>query len=88
MNDDPSQETTMREHDVRFDSAGATLAGTVCRPLDPREDARVAARPCPAVLLVTGCGPMDCDGSHPRLRLDVSRQLAHALAQRGVASLR
>lgn len=79
-----TRETTMREYDVRFDSAGAALAGTVCQP----GDARAAARPCPAVLLLTGSGPMDRDGSHPRLRLDVSRQLAHALADHGIASLR
>lgn len=73
-------EETVREHDVRIDVEGATLAGTVCRPRGPQQS--------PAVLLLTGSGPMDRDGSHPRLRLDVSRQLAHALADHGIASLR
>ncbi|NNU26399.1 alpha/beta hydrolase family protein [Isoptericola sediminis] len=74
-----SPPTAIREHDVRFTSEGATLAGTVCRPDSP---ARAA------VLLLPGSGPLDREGSHPRLQVDVSRQLAHALAARGVASLR
>ncbi len=75
-----SHRQTRREHEVRIDAAGVTLSGTVCQPFE--------AQQCPAVLLLTGSGPMDRDGSHPRLRLDVSRQLAHALADHGIASLR
>jgi hypothetical protein len=74
----------LREAEIRFDTqgatlAGATLAGTVCR--------RVGSDRAPAVLLLTGSGPLDRDGSHPRLKLDVSRQLAHDLARHGIASL-
>jgi uncharacterized protein len=42
----------------------------------------------PAVLLATGSGPLDRDSNHRRLRFDVTRALAHALAEGGLASLR
>jgi uncharacterized protein len=71
---------TMHEYEIHIETDGTTLAGTVCHPVEPN--------PCPAVLLLTGSGPLDRDGSHPRLKLDVSRQLAHELAGHGVASLR
>ena len=47
-----------------------------------------ATGPVPAVLLVCGSGPLDRDGNHKRARFDVSRQLARALADAGLASLR
>ena len=42
----------------------------------------------PVVLLVAGSGPTDRDGNQPRLRSDMLRQLAGALAAEGVATLR
>jgi hypothetical protein len=65
---------------LTFDSGGLTLAGTVTQP--PGADA------APGVLLVGGSGPLDRDGNHKRLRLDISRQLAAALHDAGIASLR
>ncbi len=56
------------------------LAGTLTLPDSPR--------PAPAVLLASGSGPLDRDSNHRRARFDVSRQLAHALAAAGLASLR
>jgi pimeloyl-ACP methyl ester carboxylesterase len=44
--------------------------------------------PFPAVLLASGSGPLDRDSNHKRARFDVGRQLAHALADAGLASLR
>lgn len=70
----------MRERRVRLASGEQLLGATVCLP--------EGEGPFPAALLVTGSGPLDRDANHKRLRVDVSRQLAHALAASGVASLR
>ncbi len=56
------------------------LAGTLTFPATPG--------PAPAVLLASGSGPLDRDSNHRRARFDVARQLAHALAAGGLASLR
>ncbi len=56
------------------------LAGTLTLPDAPA--------PVPAVLLAAGSGPLDRDSNHRRLRFDVTRALAHALAEGGLASLR
>ena len=56
------------------------LAGTLTLPDVPT--------PVPAVLLAPGSGPLDRDSNHRRLRFDVTRALAHALAEGGLASLR
>ena len=56
------------------------LAGTLALP-----DGEL---PAPAVLLASGSGPLDRDSNHRRARFDVSRQLAIALAEGGLASLR
>ncbi|RKN43487.1 alpha/beta hydrolase family protein [Micromonospora endolithica] len=70
----------MPETDITFRSAGATLAGTITRPHVDRS--------VPGVLILAGSGPLDRDGNHRRLRLDISRQLAVALHDAGLASLR
>jgi uncharacterized protein len=57
------------------------LAGTLTLPDD-------VPGPVPAVLLAAGSGPLDRDSNHRRMRFDVTRQLAHALATGGMASLR
>lgn len=44
--------------------------------------------PFPAALLIPGSGPVDRDSNHPRMPLEVTRQLAEALAGAGVATLR
>ncbi len=56
------------------------LAGTLTLPGD--------GPPAPAVLLASGSGPLDRDSNHRRARFDVARQLAHALADAGLASFR
>jgi hypothetical protein len=40
------------------------------------------------VVFASGSGPLDRDSNHRRARFDVARQLAHALAAGGLASLR
>ncbi|MGY1669355.1 alpha/beta hydrolase family protein [Geodermatophilus sp. SYSU D00710] len=57
-----------------------TLAGTLTLPGSPG--------PVPAVLLAPGSGPLDRDSDHRRARFGVTRELAHALAEGGIASLR
>ena len=70
----------MHSSDITFSAGTAPLSGTFTRPdLDG---------PVPAVLLITGSGPLDRDANWKRMRFDTSRQLAVALAQAGVASLR
>src|SRR4051795_9916134 len=44
--------------------------------------------PAPAVLIASGSGPLDRDSNHRRARFHVARQLAHALAAGGLATLR
>ncbi|MEX5720655.1 alpha/beta hydrolase family protein [Geodermatophilus maliterrae] len=56
------------------------LAGTLTLPDSPG--------PVPAVLLAPGSGPLDRDSDHRRARFGVTRELAHALAEGGLASLR
>lgn len=70
----------MSELDVRFASGDQTLAGSLRLPAGPG--------PFPAVLLITGSGPLDRNSDYRKLRIGVSRQLAEALAARGIASLR
>jgi uncharacterized protein len=56
------------------------LSGTLTLPDGPL--------PVPAVVIASGSGPLDRDSNHRRARFDVARQLAHALAAGGLASLR
>jgi uncharacterized protein len=56
------------------------LAGTLALP--------DGAGPFPAALITSGSGPLDRDSNHRRARFDVARQLAAALADAGLASLR
>ncbi|MGY1815047.1 alpha/beta hydrolase family protein [Blastococcus sp. SYSU D00820] len=70
----------MRELDVLVPGEPA-LAGTLTLPAG-------ASGPVPAVLLAAGSGPVDRDSDHPRARFGVTRALASALADGGLASLR
>ena len=70
----------MRQTQMSFPSAGATLAGTFATP--------DTDGPFPAALLLPGSGPLDRDGNMKRIRLDVSRGLATVLADHGWASYR
>jgi fermentation-respiration switch protein FrsA (DUF1100 family) len=70
----------MKERSLTFTSGEQQLAGTLCTP--------GGSDPTPAVLLLSGSGPLDRDGNHRQLPLGVSRQLAWALADRGVTTLR
>ena len=68
----------LREEEVELESGDVRLAGTLSLP--------TGEGPFPGVLLLTGSGPQDRDGTlwdRPR-----HRHLAHALAGRGIAVLR
>lgn len=67
------------ETEIEFTVGEVRLAGTLALP---------DAAPVAAALLVPGSGPVDRDSDHPRMRIGVTRALAHSLAGAGVASLR
>ncbi|MCD5416277.1 alpha/beta fold hydrolase [Candidatus Bipolaricaulota bacterium] len=69
------------EEEVSFVSEGVTLAGTLILP-------EGATAPVPAVLFIHGSGPIDRDGNAMGVEIDTQRQLAHALAETGIGSLR
>jgi len=71
----------MTEREIAFASDGLTLMGTLALPSE-------GERPFPAVLFLHGSGPVDRDGNAAGMQMDAYRQLAHALAQDGIASLR
>ena len=68
------------EREVRFQSDGVLLAGTLTSP--------EAATKSPALLLVPGSGAVDRNGNGDGLNTDLYRHLAHQLAQVGFATLR
>lgn len=70
----------LRETEVSFGAGTETLAGTLAVPERPG--------PVPAVLLITGSGPLDRNADHKNLPIGVSRQLARALAAQGIATYR
>jgi pimeloyl-ACP methyl ester carboxylesterase len=70
----------MREVELRFPGPDRDLAATLVVP--------PGAGPFPAAVLVSGSGPVDRNSNAPRLEIDSTRQLAHALARAGFASLR
>ncbi|MEV1285767.1 alpha/beta fold hydrolase [Micromonospora sp. NPDC049679] len=70
----------MRDIALRFTAADQTLAGTLTLP--------PGTGPFPAVVLISGSGPLNRDSDHRKGAFGVSRELAVALAGAGVASLR
>jgi alpha-beta hydrolase superfamily lysophospholipase len=70
----------MEEREIRFESGGLRLAGTLALP--------GSGGPFPGVLFITGSGQVDRDENHPKMRLNAFYDLSHYLAQNGIASLR
>ena len=66
---------------LTFRSGDVELAGTLCLPT-------AGGPPRAAAVLVNGSGKLDRDGDDRRAPLGVSRQLADALANSGIQSLR
>jgi len=77
----PSGAETYLEREIAFASGDLTLVGTLTLPL-------AGERPFPAALFLHGSGPIDRDGNAQGMEMDAYRQLAHVLAEAGVASLR
>ncbi|GGI06310.1 alpha/beta hydrolase family protein [Egicoccus halophilus] len=70
----------MRSRELTFVVDGLTLHATLTLP--DRDDRS------PAALLIPGSGQVDRDSDHRKLPLGVTRELATALAEAGIASLR
>ena len=70
----------VRELPVEFRVGTDRLEGSLMVP--------AGEAPFPAALLIPGSGPVDRDSNHPRMPLEVTKQLAQALAEAGIASLR
>lgn len=67
---------------INFPGSNSLLSGTLTLP------AGIAFQ-VPGVVLIQGSGPTDRDGNQPPvIRTDLLRQLADALARKGIASLR
>ena len=79
--DEEADIESIDERNVAFASDGLTLMGTLALPSK-------GEGPFPAALFLHGSGPVDRDGNAAGLEMDAYRQLAHALARVGIASLR
>jgi len=70
------------EEPFEVDNRGAKLAGVLWMPAQ-------RSGPVPVVIVIAGSGPVDRDGNAGgMLRSDAYRQLAEALARRGIATIR
>lgn len=71
------------EHEVKLAGPdGVELAGALLLP-PSSGDAKL-----PGVIMVAGSGPTDRNGSAPGITIDLLKQIAEALAEEGIASLR
>jgi len=77
----PSGAETYEEREIAFASGDLTLVGTLAWPAS-------GAGPFPAAVFLHGSGPIDRDGNAEGMEMDAYRQLARALAEAGIASLR
>jgi len=81
----PARAQGVKERPVRFAGvAGAELAGTLTLPMISE------LQYVPGVVLIAGSGPTDRDGNNPLApaRIDLLKQIALALADAGIATLR
>ena len=72
--------TAIAERDIEFTSGTLTLTGTFTTPAE--------TGPAPALLLLPGSGQTDRDDNAKKLALNVFPQLAHAIGECGIATLR
>jgi pimeloyl-ACP methyl ester carboxylesterase len=78
----PGEKSQAMTHEraVIIPSGSLQLAGSLRLP--------EAGLPCPAVLLIPGSGQVDRDENAPKARLNALHEIAAALAEHGIASLR
>ncbi|WP_162252847.1 alpha/beta hydrolase [Arthrobacter sp. Soil782] len=74
-----SSQAILTETEVTIDADDVRLSGTYTH---------AGEHPVAQVLLLPGSGEVNRDADHRRIPLGVSRDLAHALAAKGIASLR
>ena len=74
--------SSLEEREISFESDGLAFTGTLAVPLN--EDSRLR----PAALLIHGSGPVDRNGNAAGMQMDAYRQIAHSLAEVGIASFR
>lgn len=77
----PAPPTNVVEQPLDVTSHGLVLPGTLALPSTFRGT-------IPVAVLVAGSGPTDRNGNGPLTQTDLYAQLAHQLAQRGIASVR
>jgi len=78
--EDSSLPESIVEETLSFENDDLILEGTLATPS--------GSGPHPAVLFLHGSGPVDRDGNAAGMPMDAYRQLAHVLAEGGVASFR
>ncbi|MEJ2280265.1 MAG: alpha/beta hydrolase [Candidatus Lokiarchaeota archaeon] len=70
----------MQEQEIKFNSNGTELAGTLTFPS--------TSGTFPGVLLIPGSGKVDRDENHKKMKINAFFEISHYLAQNGIASLR
>jgi uncharacterized protein len=75
-----SQEVKFHEKETWVNSGNDTLYGSVTEPVNLKK--------FPVVLLISGSGPTDRNGNNPQMKNDALKQVAYALAEGGIASIR
>lgn len=68
------------ESNIFLETAGGQIHGTFTEP--------VGKNMYPAALIIAGSGPTDRDGNNSMMKNDGLKQLAHELANKGIASIR
>jgi uncharacterized protein len=75
-----TQAANFNEKETWVISGGDTLHGSLTEPLKLKK--------FPVVLLISGSGPTDRNGNNPQMKNDALKQVAYALAEKGIASVR
>ena len=75
------QDSSFRETPVQLKITTGILKGTLTEPVSKKKK-------YPVILMIAGSGPTDRNGNNPTMKNDAFRQLAHQLANAGIATLR
>jgi Lysophospholipase len=73
-------DSTFKEEPIQLATPAGTIVGTLAIPATQQN--------MPLVLIIAGSGPTDRNGNQPGLSGDCLKLLAHALAKKGIASVR